>query len=75
MPGSRVTLEQRETFDGLLGRGASIAEAGRRISVSPATAYRLAHRARSKYREIVCPSCYGTGYLLWRLPEASEGSP
>lgn len=73
MPGLRVTVEQREAFYGLLGRGASIAEAGRRIGVSPSTAYRLAHQARSQFREIVCPSCRGTGQVLWRVPEVSPG--
>ena len=73
MPGLRVTLTQRRIFDSLLAEGASIAEAGREIGVSPATAYRLAHDARSKFREIVCPSCHDTGRLLWRLPQAEDG--
>ena len=69
MPGLRVTVTQREDFYGLVGRGATIASAARDVGVSPATGYRLAHRARSKFREIVCPTCRGTGRMLWRLPQ------
>jgi hypothetical protein len=69
MPGSRVSIEQRGEFADLLARGATAVEAGRRIGVSPATAYRLAKGAREKYRTIPCPSCNGTGKLLWRIPE------
>ena len=75
MPGLRVTPTQRRIFDNLLAEGASIAAAARDIGVSPATGYRLARQARSKFREVACPSCRGTGHILWRMPEVEEPGP